>query len=87
MKLKELVRPESAGGYSVSASALRCCHSQGETREDDWDNIREAAELWLEVVVETAAAQAATWTCWNGCGDVAVPVSTNEAGRFTRTAD
>ena len=58
MKLIVLVRPESTGGYSVSVPALRGCHSQGETREEALDNIREAAELWLEVVAETAAAQA-----------------------------
>jgi predicted RNase H-like HicB family nuclease len=58
MKLKVLVRPESAGGYSVSVPALQGCHSQGETREEALDNIREAAELWLEVAEETAAAQA-----------------------------
>jgi predicted RNase H-like HicB family nuclease len=58
MKLKVLVRPESAGGYSVSVPAMQGCHSQGETREDALENIREAAELWLEVVAETAAAQA-----------------------------
>jgi predicted RNase H-like HicB family nuclease len=58
MKLKVLLRPESAGGYSASVPALQGCHSQGETREEALDNIREAAELWLEVVGETAAAQA-----------------------------
>jgi predicted RNase H-like HicB family nuclease len=57
-KLKVMVRPESVGGYSVSVPAMQGCHSQGETREDALENIREAAELWLEVVAETAAAQA-----------------------------
>jgi predicted RNase H-like HicB family nuclease len=58
MKLEALVRPESVGGYSVSFPALKSCHSQGETEEEALDNIREAAELWLEVVAETAAANA-----------------------------
>ena len=58
MKLKVLVRPESGGGFSVSVPALQGCHSQGETREEALDNIRDAAELWLEVVAETATEKA-----------------------------
>jgi predicted RNase H-like HicB family nuclease len=58
MKLKVLLRPESVGGYSVSVPALPGCHSEGETREEALENIREAAELWLEVVADTAAARA-----------------------------
>jgi antitoxin HicB len=45
MKLTVLLRPESVGGYSVSVPALQGCHSQGETREEALNNIREAAEL------------------------------------------
>jgi predicted RNase H-like HicB family nuclease len=56
MKLKVLVRAESVGGYSVSVPALPGCHSQGETREEAMANIREAAELWLEVTAEAAEA-------------------------------
>ncbi len=58
MKLKVLLRPESDGGYSVSVPALPGCHSQGDTLEEALENIREAAELWLEVAEETAAARA-----------------------------
>lgn len=58
MKLKVLVCPETVGGYSVSVPALPGCHSQGETMEDALANIREAAELWLEVTAETAVSQA-----------------------------
>ncbi len=54
MKLKVLLRPESEGGYSASVPALPGCYSQGETREEALENIREAAELWLEVVTDTA---------------------------------
>jgi predicted RNase H-like HicB family nuclease len=57
MKLKVLLRPESDGGYSVSVPALPGCHSQGDTREEALENIREAAELWLEVADETTAAR------------------------------
>jgi predicted RNase H-like HicB family nuclease len=59
MKLKVLVRPESSGGYSVSVPALSGCFSQGETLEEALSNIREAAELWLEVAADAADAQAA----------------------------
>jgi predicted RNase H-like HicB family nuclease len=58
MKLKVLVRPETLGGYSVSVPALPGCFSQGETREEALSNIREAAELWLEVAADAVAAQA-----------------------------
>ena len=53
MKLKVVVCPEEVGGYSVSVPALPGCHSQGETLEEAMANIREAAELWLEVASET----------------------------------
>lgn len=57
MKLKVLVRAEDVGGYSVSVPALPGCHSQGETLEDALANIREAAELWLEVTAEAGGAE------------------------------
>jgi predicted RNase H-like HicB family nuclease len=58
MRLKVLLRPESVGGYSASVPALPGCYSQGETREEALENIREAAELWIEVAADTAAARA-----------------------------
>ena len=58
MKRKVLLRPESEGGYSASVPALPGCSSQGETREEALENIREAAELWLEVSADTAATRA-----------------------------
>lgn len=54
MKLKVLVVPEAVGGYSVSVPAMRGCYSEGETLEEALVNIREAAELWLEVQTERA---------------------------------
>ena len=58
MKLKVLVRAETVGGYSVTVPALPGCFSQGETREEALSNIREAAELWLEVSADEAATEA-----------------------------
>lgn len=52
MKLKVLIQPEEVGGYSVSIPALPGCHSQGETLDEAMTNIREAAELWIEVSAE-----------------------------------
>jgi antitoxin HicB len=49
MKLKVLLLSEPTGGYSVSFPALPGCHSEGETLDEALANIREAAELWLEV--------------------------------------
>jgi predicted RNase H-like HicB family nuclease len=58
MKLKVLVRAESVGGYSVSVPALPGCHSEGETLAEALANIREAAELWLEVTADATTGQA-----------------------------
>ncbi len=38
---------ESEEGFSVSCPALRGCHSQGKTREEALENIREAIGEWL----------------------------------------
>jgi predicted RNase H-like HicB family nuclease len=57
MKVKVLVRSEALGGYSVSVPALPGCYSEGETREEALANIREAAELWLEVTAENAGTE------------------------------
>jgi len=58
MTLKVLIRPESVGGYSVSVSALPGCYSEGDSLQEAIENIREAAELWLEVASEKATAGA-----------------------------
>ena len=58
MKLKVLLEPEDVGGYSVSVPALPGCYSEGETLEEALANIREAAELWLEVASEKGVAEA-----------------------------
>lgn len=41
---------ELDGGFHAYCPALKGCHSQGETAEDAFDNIREAIEVYLESV-------------------------------------
>ena len=38
---------ESEEGFSVSCPALKGCHSQGRTREEALENIRDAIREWL----------------------------------------
>jgi len=58
MKLKVLLQSEAAGGFSASMPALPGCHSQGDTLDEAIANIREAAELWIEVQVDRATREA-----------------------------
>jgi len=48
MKIKVQLVPEEVGGYSVFVPALPGCMSQGETKEEALDNIKEAIDLYLE---------------------------------------
>ena len=43
---------ESEEGWCVSCPSLPGCHSQGATREEAVENIKEAIQLWLEVEAE-----------------------------------
>jgi predicted RNase H-like HicB family nuclease len=58
MKLKVLVRVEPSGGFSGSVPAMPGCHSEGEDLAEALENIREAADLWIEVVADRAAREA-----------------------------
>jgi predicted RNase H-like HicB family nuclease len=40
---------ETEKGWAVSCLDLPGCHSQGESRDEALENIREAIALWLEV--------------------------------------
>lgn len=48
MKYTVVLEREADGGYVVKVPALPGCVSQGNTREEAMQNIREAAELYIE---------------------------------------
>ena len=50
MKIRVLVEKDEAGYFVAEVSALPGCLSQGKTKEEDLQNIREAVEGWLEVM-------------------------------------
>lgn len=60
MKLEVLLHPEADGGYSVAVTAMPGCHSQGDTLDEALANIREAADLWIEVQADRALREART---------------------------
>lgn len=48
MKVKVMIGRGEDGYYVAHCPALRACWSQGKTREEALENIREAIELYLE---------------------------------------
>lgn len=47
-----IIEADETGGYVVSCPSLPGCHSQGETIDEALANIREAIELYIEVLEE-----------------------------------
>ena len=45
-------------GWAVSCPELVGCHSQGHTREEALENIRDAIRLWLDCEAEEQGVQA-----------------------------
>ena len=52
MNLKVIIHKADEGGYWAEIPALKGCVSDGETKEEVLDNIKEAAQGWLEVAAE-----------------------------------
>ena len=50
MKLKIILEPSEEGGYTAIVPSLPGCISEGDTKEEALENIREAIELYLEPV-------------------------------------
>ncbi len=48
MKLKVIIEPGEDRGFVARVPALKGCWTQGATRTEVLDNIREAIEGWLE---------------------------------------
>jgi predicted RNase H-like HicB family nuclease len=56
MTIQVLLEPSEEGGYTVLVPALPGCISEGNTREEALENIREAILLYLEPVEDDVAA-------------------------------
>ncbi|MBW8049676.1 MAG: type II toxin-antitoxin system HicB family antitoxin [Cytophagales bacterium] len=52
MKLDVLIEKDETGYYVAEVPALPGCLSQGKTLAEAEENIKEAIELWLEVMNE-----------------------------------
>lgn len=50
MKLSVVLERSEEGGYSVYVPSLPGCISEGETKKEALENIREAIQLYLEPV-------------------------------------
>ena len=48
MNIKVIVEPGEDGYFVAHVPALKSCWSQGKTREEALENIREAIDLYLE---------------------------------------
>jgi len=50
MKLKVVLEPSEEGGFTAYVPSLPGCISEGESKEEALENIKEAIELYLEPV-------------------------------------
>lgn len=58
MKLKIVLEPSDEGGFTAYVPALPGCISEGDSRDEALQNIREAIELYLEPVEDDLAGSA-----------------------------
>ncbi len=52
MKLKIIFEPSEEGGFTAYVPSLPGCISEGDTKEEALENIKEAIELYIEPVVD-----------------------------------
>jgi predicted RNase H-like HicB family nuclease len=57
MKLKVILEKSEEGGYTVLVPSLPGCISEGDTRKEALDNIKEAIKLYLEPVPDDSDFQ------------------------------
>ncbi|HUT75401.1 MAG TPA: type II toxin-antitoxin system HicB family antitoxin [Armatimonadota bacterium] len=57
MVFKVVLKPSEEGGYTALVPALPGCISEGETIDEAMRNAREAIELYLEPLDDTAPAE------------------------------
>jgi predicted RNase H-like HicB family nuclease len=50
MKIKIILEPSEEGGYTVVVPSLPGCISEGNSKEEAIQNIKEAVELYIEPV-------------------------------------
>ena len=60
MKYTVILEPQEEGGYTVQCLETPGAISQGETKEEALENIKEAIKLVLEVIHEDAEKQMKT---------------------------
>ncbi|HUV86494.1 MAG TPA: type II toxin-antitoxin system HicB family antitoxin [bacterium] len=58
MEVKVVLVPAEEGGYTVYIPALPGCISEGDTREEALENIKEAFALYLEPVEDDLVIEA-----------------------------
>jgi predicted RNase H-like HicB family nuclease len=56
MKLRVVLEPSEDGGFTAYVPSLPGCISEGDTREEALQNLREAVELYLEPVDDDLAS-------------------------------
>ncbi len=52
MRYTVILHSDETGGYWVEVPALPGCASQGETVDEDLENVKDAIKLYLEVLQE-----------------------------------
>ncbi len=63
-----ILHPAEAGGYWVEVPSLPGCFSQGETREEALENIKEAIALHIEDMIAAIGLpeEQLCLACWRG---------------------
>ena len=57
MKFKVILEENEEGGYIISVPSLPGCISEGDTKEEALENIKEAIELYLEPDIEELSSK------------------------------